>query len=133
MLAQSPKDVEARYGKFYASVELEDFTTAYATIDALVGDEPIWRSYKDDPSRYDNPETAYAEVTAAQARFYGNQLGEAWERITKILRRRTRQPRRRGIALYQIANCPRLAAAGPQPKARSPPAWRPTMSARRSR
>jgi len=67
VLAQSPKDVQARYGKFYASVELEDFATAYATIDALVGDEPIWRSYKDDPSRYDNSERAYAQVTAAQA------------------------------------------------------------------
>ena len=62
VLAQTPKDVEARYGKFYASVELEDFTTAYATIDDLVGDEPIWRTYKDDPSRYDNPERALRQV-----------------------------------------------------------------------
>ena len=40
----------ARYGMYYASVELEDFETAYATIDALVDDEPIWRSYNDDPT-----------------------------------------------------------------------------------
>ena len=50
VLAQSPKDVKARYGKFYASVEMEDFTTAYATIDDLVGDEPIWRTYKETPA-----------------------------------------------------------------------------------
>ena len=103
VLAQSPKDVQARYGKFYASVELEDFATAYATIDALVGDEPIWRSYKDDPSRYDNSERAYAQVTAAQARFYGNQLGEAWERITKFSDAAPANPNGR-LALYQIAN-----------------------------
>ena len=103
VLARSPKDVQARYGKFYASVELEDFTTAYATIDALVGDEPIWRSYKDDPSRYDNSERAYAQVTAAQARFYGNQLGEAWERITKFSDAAPANPNGR-LALYQIAN-----------------------------
>ncbi|MGZ5904364.1 MAG: poly-beta-1,6 N-acetyl-D-glucosamine export porin PgaA, partial [Reyranella sp.] len=103
VLAQSPKDVKARYGKFYASVELEDFATAYATIDALVDDEPIWRSYKDDASRYNNPERAYAQVTAAQARFYGNQLGEAWERITKFTDAAPADHNGR-LALYQIAN-----------------------------
>ena len=52
VLAGSPKDVPdetrtmARYGLFYASVELEDFDTAYATIDSLVDDEPIWRTYQ---------------------------------------------------------------------------------------
>ena len=100
MLARSPKDVQASYGKFYASVELEDFATAYATIDALVGDEPIWRTYKDDPSRYDNSERASAQVTAAQARFYGNQLGEAWERITKFSDAAPANPHGR-LALYQ--------------------------------
>ena len=76
VVAQSPKDIQARYGQFYAAVELEDFTAAYATIDALVGDEPIYRYYKESPARYDNQERTYAEITAAQARFYGNQLSE---------------------------------------------------------
>ena len=116
VLAQSPKDVKARYGKFYASVELEDFTTAYATIDDLVADEPIWRTYKDDPSRYDNPERASAQVTAAQARFYGNQLGEAWDRITKFSDAAPANPNGR-YAVYQIANArgwPRRAEAEAQ-------------------
>ena len=113
VLAPSPKDVKARYGKFYASVELEDFTTAYATIDALVADEPIWRGYKDDPTRYDNPERASAEVTAAQARFYGNQLGDAWDRITGISDAAPANANAR-LAVYQIANArgwPRRAEA----------------------
>ena len=103
VLAQSPKDILARYGKFYASVEMEDFTTAYATIDDLVGDEPTWRGYKDDPTRYDNPDRAYAEVTAAQARYYGNQLAEAWERITKFSDAAPANANGR-YAVYQIAN-----------------------------
>ena len=103
VLAQSPKDVAARYGVFYASVELEDFSTAYAVIDALVADEPVWRSYGDDPSRYDNPDRAYAEVTAAQARFYGNQLSEAWARITALSYAAPANPAAR-LARYQIAH-----------------------------
>jgi biofilm PGA synthesis protein PgaA len=102
VLAESPKDVLARYGKFYASVEMEDFTTAYATIDALVNDEPTWRGYKDDPTRYGNPDRAYAEVTAAQARYYGNQLAEAWDRITKFSDAAPANPNGR-YAMYQIA------------------------------
>ncbi|HEY2752446.1 poly-beta-1,6 N-acetyl-D-glucosamine export porin PgaA [Phenylobacterium sp.] len=74
----------ALYGVFYASVELEDFRTAYATIDALVREAPVWRSFRDTPARSDNPDRAYAEVAAANARYYGNQLAEAWARITKI-------------------------------------------------
>jgi biofilm PGA synthesis protein PgaA len=116
VLAQSPKDVAARYGKFYTAVELEDFTTAYATIDALVADEPVWRAYKDDPTHYDNPGRAYAEVTAAQARFYGNQLGEAWARITKFSDAAPADSNGR-LAVSQIANArgwPRRAEAEAQ-------------------
>ena len=47
------------------------------------------------------PSAAYAEVTAAQARVYGNQLGEAWERITRSGRRACQQMAR--LALYQVA------------------------------
>ena len=113
VVAQSPKDIQARYGQFYAAVELEDFTAAYATIDALVGDEPIYRYYKESPARYDNQERTYAEITAAQARFYGNQLSEAWERITRISEAAPANPTAR-MAVYQIANArgwPRRAEA----------------------
>ena len=102
-LAQNPKSVAARYGRFYASVELEDFDAAYATIDALVADEPKWRTYGDAPSLYPNVDRTYAEATAAQARFYGNQLAEAWARITRIAEAAPADGNTR-IALYQIAN-----------------------------
>lgn len=85
VLAEEPKNVPARYGQFFSSVELEDFRTAYAAIDILLtGDEPIWQKFLDDPTRYPNPERTTAEVAAADARLYGNQLGEAWDRITVL-------------------------------------------------
>ena len=103
VLAQSPKDVQARYGVFFAYVELEDFTAAYATIDSLVSDEPVWRRYRNDPTPHDNPERGYAETMAAQARFYGNQLGEAWDRLVRLSDAAPANGNTR-LALYQVAN-----------------------------
>ena len=84
VLAQAPKDVQARTGLFYASAELEDFTTAYAVIDSLVDDVPIWRFNRNDPTRHPNPARGHVETMAAMARFYGNQLGEAWDRLVRL-------------------------------------------------
>ena len=84
VLAESPRNIQARYGRFFSSVELEDFTTAYAVIDGLVSDEPVFPSYRQDPTQYDNPDRTYAEVVAAQARLFGNQLGDAWTRISRL-------------------------------------------------
>ncbi|MGB6348941.1 MAG: poly-beta-1,6 N-acetyl-D-glucosamine export porin PgaA, partial [Pseudolabrys sp.] len=109
VLAGNPKDVPAetrilaRYGVFYAAVELEDFDTVYATIDSLVDDEPIWRTYRDDPTRHDNPDRAYAEVTAAAARYFGNQLADAWARITRIADAAPANKFAR-LTLYQVAH-----------------------------
>jgi biofilm PGA synthesis protein PgaA len=102
VLAASPKDVMARYGQFYSAVELEDFATAYATIDAMAADEPTWRAYQGDPTRYPNSERVSAEVVAAQGRFYGGQLAEAWRRITVIADAAPANGSAR-LALYEIA------------------------------
>lgn len=103
VLAQNPKDVLARYGVFYASVELDDYRTAYATIDDLAADEPVWRVYNDSPSPHPNTGHAYAQVTAAQARLYGNQLADAWERISRIAQAAPADPHAR-LAASQVAN-----------------------------
>ena len=113
VLAASPKDVNARYGMFYAAIELEDYDTAYATIDSLVNDEPIWRYYADGPGRYANPSRASAEVTAANARYYGNQLAAAWARITVVAEAAPANQSAR-LALFNIARArgwPRRAMA----------------------
>jgi biofilm PGA synthesis protein PgaA len=119
VLATKSKDLPdetrlmARYGVFYASVELEDFDTAYATIDTLVESQPVWRTYNDSPARHENPDRAYAEVTAASARYYGNQLADAWARITRIADAAPANKWAR-LTLYQIARArgwPRRAQA----------------------
>lgn len=85
ILAADPHNVPARYGQFFVAVELEDFQTAYAAVDLLLSrDEPIWRRYVNDATRYANPERTTAEIAAADARLYGNQLGEAWDRISAL-------------------------------------------------
>jgi biofilm PGA synthesis protein PgaA len=103
VLAQTPKDVQARYAVFFAYVELEDFAAAYATIDSLVSDEPIWRVYLGDPTRHANSERFYAETMAAQARHYGNQLSEAWDRLVRLSDAAPANANTR-LALYQVAN-----------------------------
>ncbi len=72
VLQQTPDKLEPLYGHFYSSVELEDFTAAYADIDHLLKVEPVWRTYAHDPSRYANSDRTYVEVAAAQSRLYGN-------------------------------------------------------------
>jgi biofilm PGA synthesis protein PgaA len=112
-LAAAPKDIDARYGLFYAAAELEDFDTAYATIDALAADLPVWLSFKDDPVRHADPARAYAEVTAANARYYGDDLAGAWDRLTGITEAAPANPWAR-LALYQVAGArgwPRRAKA----------------------
>jgi biofilm PGA synthesis protein PgaA len=104
---------EPRYGVFYAAVEIEDFCTAYEAIDALVNDQPIWRTYRDSPARNTNPDRTYAEVTAARARFFGSQLADAWARITRIADAAPANKSAR-MALYQVARArgwPRRAQA----------------------
>jgi biofilm PGA synthesis protein PgaA len=87
ILASDPHNVPARYGQFFVAVELEDFPTAYAAVDLLLSrEEPVWRRFVDDATRYANLERTTAEIAAADARLYGNQLGEAWDRISVLAR-----------------------------------------------
>ncbi|TMJ23511.1 MAG: hypothetical protein E6G95_19445 [Alphaproteobacteria bacterium] len=45
---------------------------------------PVWRFNRNDPTRHPNPARGHVETMAAMARFYGNQLGEAWDRLTRL-------------------------------------------------
>jgi biofilm PGA synthesis protein PgaA len=103
VLAKHPKELSARYGVFYASAEIEDFTTAYATIDAIVAEQPIWRQFPGDATRHQNNERVDAEVMAAQARFYANDLAEAWARIDKLSAAAPAHVGAR-FTLYQVAS-----------------------------
>lgn len=84
VLKREPRNVEARYGQFYAAVENEDFKTGYAAIDVLMKEEPVWRVYSGDPTRYPNQERTTAAVTGAKGRLYAGEVSEAWERISPL-------------------------------------------------
>lgn len=117
VLAQDPLNIPARYGQFSAAVELEDFTTAYAAMDFILQrDEPIWRTYVGDPTRYPNSDRVTAEISAADARLYGNQLGDAWDRVSALSKAAPANGKIR-ISTSQIAAArgwPRLAEAEAQ-------------------
>jgi biofilm PGA synthesis protein PgaA len=117
ILAAEPNNIPARYGSFFVAVELEDFPTAYAAVDILLKrDEPIWRTFVNDATRYANPERTTAELAAAEARLYGNQLGEAWDRVSALSRAAPANGQIR-VSAAQIADArgwPRLAEAEAQ-------------------
>ena len=114
ILESEPHNIQARYGQFFVAVELEDFPTAYAAVDFLLSrDEAIWQRYVNDATRYPNPERTVAEVAAADARLYGNQLGDAWDRISVLAKAAPANGQIR-VSAAQIAAArgwPRLATA----------------------
>ena len=72
-------------GVALAEVESEDFDAAYRTIDGLLADQPPWLHYGGDRSRRANRDYSYAAMTAGLARLYGDQLGEAQDRIAPLV------------------------------------------------
>jgi biofilm PGA synthesis protein PgaA len=85
VLAAAPQDENARYGRFYAAVEMEDFTRAYAVADALLADSPVWRYAADGPARYANPSYTYAALRAAQVRLWGDEVADGWGRLSPLV------------------------------------------------
>jgi biofilm PGA synthesis protein PgaA len=93
----------ARYGMFYSAVELEDFATAYAMIDALLHDQPMWRTYNDFSRALRQSRSRLCRSHGGERAHYGNQLADAWARITRIAAAAPTNKDAR-LALYQIAN-----------------------------
>lgn len=81
VLQADPGNRDARIGRVYASVEMEDFGAAYAQADELLKSQSPWRQYEGDPTRYANDDFVEDELLAAAVRLYGDQPAEAWERI----------------------------------------------------
>jgi biofilm PGA synthesis protein PgaA len=84
VVAEDPKDFDARLGLFYALVELDRYDEAYALIDTLDREEPRFRAFADTRATHDNPSKLDTAMVVAMARYYGDQLGEAWQRISAL-------------------------------------------------
>lgn len=84
VLETDPTNHDARIGRIYASVEMEDFAAAYAQADDLLKSEPEWQRFAEDPSKYPNEKFVDAVLLAAAVRYYGDQPDEAWTRIVPL-------------------------------------------------
>ena len=82
---KNPKNYQANLGLFYSFVEEEDFDSAYRLIDSMAIREPKFRIFWDSKSKYPNERYLDLQVTSIQARFYGNQLEDAWNRINDLV------------------------------------------------
>lgn len=84
VLAESPREPNARYGRFYALVEMEALTRAREAADAILADTAIWQRFGDEPARYPNVDYPYAALRAAQVRLWSNQVADGYERLVPL-------------------------------------------------
>ena len=82
---KNPKNYQANLGLFYSFIEEEDFDAAYQVIDSLAAREPKFRTFWDSKTKYPNERFLDLQVASIQARFYGDQLDEAWDRINTLV------------------------------------------------
>ncbi|MGE3482214.1 MAG: poly-beta-1,6 N-acetyl-D-glucosamine export porin PgaA [Gammaproteobacteria bacterium] len=81
-LEQDPGDFTTRLSLFYAYIEGEDFDSALTLIDALAAEEPEWLG--EPPNRRPNSAKLRADITAAYARAFADNLPEAERRLAPL-------------------------------------------------
>jgi biofilm PGA synthesis protein PgaA len=84
VLEATPSNLDARLALFYAEVELEDFHAAYRQVDTADADLDRWLYLKGLRQPIPNPGKDTAELAAASARLFGDQLAEAERRFAAI-------------------------------------------------
>ncbi len=84
VLEATPKNFDARLALFYTYVDLEAFHDAYRQVDMLDGDLDRWLYLKGLRAPIPNPGRDTADLAAASARLYGDQLAEAERRFAAI-------------------------------------------------
>jgi len=111
VIKDDPKDFDARMGLFYAYVELDDFDSAYRQIDALDADQSIWIYLKGLTEPLPNPSRDAADLAAANARFYGEELSKADRLVSTIENAAPYNPVYRAALgnVYAARGWPRLA------------------------
>jgi biofilm PGA synthesis protein PgaA len=80
-LEREPKNYNARLALFYAYTDLDDFRRAYALIDELAAEQPVWLRHPRSRTDHRNPVRLEADVAAALARSYADELSEAQQRL----------------------------------------------------
>jgi biofilm PGA synthesis protein PgaA len=80
-LETDPRNPETRLALFYAYVDLEDYNAAYREADRESADQAVWLYLKGLHEPLENPDRANADLAAANARLYFDELAEAYRRI----------------------------------------------------
>lgn len=84
-LSKNPQNVQISFAKFYALIELEQFKAAYQLIDALSQNQVTYRNRPKNPVVRDGEYKLDADIKAAYARAYGDDLAFSEQRFEKLL------------------------------------------------
>ncbi len=115
-LQTDPDDFETRRLLAYAYLEADQYDEAFATIDKVREDEPVWVYLKGEPERLPNTSHVVAdhsvtELDAGELRLYSDLLEEADTRLTPIVQAGPFDARNRAAAgnVYFARGWPRKA------------------------
>ncbi|MDX9709991.1 MAG: poly-beta-1,6 N-acetyl-D-glucosamine export porin PgaA, partial [Trichloromonas sp.] len=92
VIEAQPGNFSAQHALFYAYIELEDFGAALPLIDRLAEREPLWIHAGGSRVPIPSRQHLEAEVAAAQARLFGDDLKEAQQRLEKLRDMAPRNP-----------------------------------------
>jgi len=111
-LAVDPRNPETRLALFYAYVDLDDFDAAYRQVDNAASDQAVWLYLKGLADPIENPDRATADLAAAEARQFADELAEANSRLTAMAESAPNNTRYLSALAsnYSARGWPRLAA-----------------------
>ncbi len=84
-LIKNPQNVQVSFSKFYALIETEQFDAAYQLIDTLSKNQVVYRNRPKNPVVREGEYKLDADMKAAYARAYGDNLALAQHSFQKLL------------------------------------------------
>jgi biofilm PGA synthesis protein PgaA len=84
-LRKKPQNVQVSFAKFYALIELEQFEAAYQLIDTIAQNQAVYRNRPKNPIVREGEYKLDADMKAAYARAYGDDLAFGEQQFQKLL------------------------------------------------
>ncbi len=111
-LEVEPRSSRTRLALFYAYIDLDDFDAAYRHVDTAAADQAIWLHLKGLNLPVENSGRATADLLAANARLYADELAEAHRRVAAMAEAAPNNTRFRSALanIYSARGWPRRAA-----------------------
>lgn len=86
VLRSDPNERQARIGRFWAELDLEDYAAAFATADALAAEGGPTKRIGRMPAPQRDYDWLDAQLLAARARRFADMPAEAWKRVEPLAR-----------------------------------------------